>query len=69
MVVMAHPEWPHKVHTDASTVLWVVCCCNTTHKPNHTSFTHMTMVLVKPQHKHTNGVMECIVIVDTTQVV
>ena len=66
---MAHPEWPHEVHTDASTVSvgGAVLQHNSQAKPHFIH--HMTMVLVKPQHKHTNGVMECIVIVDTTQVV
>ena len=43
--------------------VWVVCCCNTTHKPSHTSFTYMTMVLAILQHKHSIGVMECMAIV------
>ena len=67
---MAHTEWSHEVHTDANTVCvgGVLFQHHSQAKP-HTSFTHMTMVLAIPQHKHTIGVMECMVIVLAPQVV
>ena len=63
MVVKAHPEWPHKVHTDASTVGvgGVLLKHHSQAKPHFIH--HMTMVLAIPQHKHTIGVMGCMGIV------
>ena len=52
----AHSDWPHEVHTDASTVgVGAVLLQHFIH--------HMTIVLATPQHKHTIGVMECMAIV------
>ena len=66
---MAQPEWPYDVHTGAITmsVGGVLLQHHSQAKPH---FIHrMTMVLAIPQHKHTIGVMECMAIVGTTQVV
>ena len=63
MVVLAHPEWPHEVHTDASTV-GVGGVLSQHHPQAKPHFIHhMTMVLARQQHKHTVGVMECMAIV------
>ena len=70
MVVLARPELPHKVHTDASTadVGAVLLKHHSQGKPYFIH--HMTMVLAIPQHKHTIGVMECMAMCwHTTQVV
>ena len=60
---MAHTEWPHEEHTDASTV--AVSGVLLQHYPQAKPHLihHMTMVLAIPQHKHTIGVMECMAIV------
>ena len=62
--MIAHPEWPHEVHTDAGTVgVGGVLLQHHSQAKPHNSFTHMSMVLAIPQHKHTIGVMECMAIV------
>ena len=62
---MAHTEWPHEVHTDASTVgvSGVLLKHHSQAKPNF--IYHMTMVLAIPQHKHTIAVVEFMAIVLT----
>ena len=61
--MIAHPEWPHEVHTDAGTVgVGGVLLQHHSQAKLHFIY-HKTMVLAKPQHKHTIGVIECMAIV------
>ena len=63
--MLAYPEWPHEGHTDANTVAVGGVMLQHHSQANPHFIHHMTILLTRPQHKHTIGVMECLVIVLT----